>query len=618
MKRDKMSIAGFVLLGVLFIAFFWVTNKQQMEVQKQEKQKQDSIAKAEKAKIKPLSTADSLKLDSLTRNQIAGSFTSAAAGKETEIIVENDLMKAVFSNKGGQLKSVSLKKYDSYDKTNTPVIIGGGNNDQMGYAINTSNNTTAQTSDLYFTADPIVKNADGSQSLTFTLFSPNGEKIVHQYLIRPDQYMINWNIGLTGANHLLTGNTLNFHWNTQLHQQQRSASYEKQQSRIVFYSDNDFDYDRAKEKGNVTKDFEKPVEWLGFKQQFFNATVALSKNSFSKGKATMDAFADTTGQLFDASANMQLSVPATATASIPMQIYFGPNDYGILKQYDNGMKNIVDLGSGMFSFVKYINRGIIIPVFNFLAGFITNFGWVIALLTLFIRIILSPLTYSSYLSGAKMKVLKPELDELKKKYGKDQQGFAMEQMKLFREAGVNPMGGCIPVLFQIPIFFSLYSFFSSNIQLRGKSFLWAHDLSAYDSIISWHTNIPVIGDHLSLFTFLSAITSLLISVYNISATPQTQDNPALKYMPYIMPIVFLFWWNNMPSALTWYYTVSNVVTLLIQLFIQKVVINPQKVLALIEEKRKAPKKGKGKFAQRLEQMAEMQKQMQDAKNRGKK
>ena len=617
MKKDKMSIVGAVLLGVLFIAFFWVTNRQQMALQRQEKMRQDSIAKADAAKARPVNTADSLRLDSISKSQAAGSFTNAGVVAENTIVVENELMKATFSNKGGQLKKVELKKFNSYSNTSMPVVIGGGQNDNFGYKVNTSSTVSTSTNELFFSSTPVVKNSDGSQTLTFTLQSAAGQKIEHQYTVRPNQYMVDWTINLVGTSNLFTNNQLNLHWNTQLHQQQLAADFEKQHSRIVYYEDNNFDYTTAKPTSEIDKKIEKPVSWIGFKQQFFNATLALGKQAVSNVDAKMVGLTDTaSGQLFDAAVDMQLKLPSAATVSIPLQIYFGPNDYGILKQYDNGMKNIVDLGSGIFSFVKYINRGVIIPVFDMITGFVSNYGWAIAVLTLVIRIVLAPLVYSSYKSGAKMKVLRPELDALKKKYGSDQQGFAMEQMKLFREAGVNPMGGCIPILFQIPIFFSLYSFFGSNIALRGKSFLWANDLSSYDSFFHWGVHIPVIGYHLSLFTLLSSVTSLLMSMYNVNATPQTQDNPVLKYMPYMMPIIFLLWWNNMPSALTWYYTVSNVMTLLIQVFIQKVIINPEKVLASIEEKRKAPKKGKGKFAQRLEQMAEMQKKMQEAKERG--
>jgi YidC/Oxa1 family membrane protein insertase len=252
-------------------------------------------------------------------------------------------------------------------------------------------------------------------------------------------------------------------------------------------------------------------------------------------------------------------------------------------------------------------------VFDFFAGFVKNFGWVVLLLTLFIRLVTAPLTYSSYLSGAKMKVLRPELDLIKKKLGSDQQGFAMEQMKLFREAGVNPLGGCIPALLQIPIFFALYSFFNSNIALRGQEFLWSHDLSSYDTIAHLPFTIPAFGDHISLFTITAVVTSFLISIYNMSMTP-TQDNPALKYMPYIFPFMLLFIFNKLPSALTWYYTVSNIITLGLQFVIQNYIINHDKILAKIDEKRKTPKT-KSKWQEKYDQMMESQKKLQDMKNK---
>jgi YidC/Oxa1 family membrane protein insertase len=288
-----------------------------------------------------------------------------------------------------------------------------------------------------------------------------------------------------------------------------------------------------------------------------------------------------------------------------LALYYGPNDINILKTQAPEMEKIVNLGRDLYSFVRPINKYIIRPVFDFFASFVSNYGWVVLLLTIFIRLVTSPLTYSSYLSSAKMKVLKPELDEVKKKFGDDQQGFAMEQMKLFREAGVNPLGGCIPALLQIPIFFALYSFFNSNISLRGQAFLWSKDLSSYDIIATLPFNIPMgFGNHISLFTITAVVTSLIMSVYNMSLTP-TQDNPALKYMPYIFPVMLLFIFNSLPSALTWYYTVSNIVTLLLQFIIQKFIINHDKILAEIQVKRKTPKKSN--WQTKYEQMMDAQK-----------
>jgi YidC/Oxa1 family membrane protein insertase len=309
-------------------------------------------------------------------------------------------------------------------------------------------------------------------------------------------------------------------------------------------------------------------------------------------------------------------VPAAATASVPFQLYFGPNDYKILQSAAPNMDKIVNLGRDMYAFVRPINVYIIRNVFNFFISFITNYGWAILMLTLFIRLFTAPLMYGSYLSGAKMKALRPELDTLKKKFGTDQQGFAMEQMKLFREAGVNPLGGCIPALLQIPIFFALYSFFNSNISLRGQNFLWSDDLSSYDVIAKLPFSIPLgFGDHISLFTITAVLTSFAISLYNMGNTP-TQDNPAMKYMPYIFPFMMLFFFNRLPSALTWYYTVSNTITLLLQFVIQTYIIDHDKILSKMQESRSKPKlKTKSKWQERYEQVMESQKKVQELKDK---
>ena len=286
------------------------------------------------------------------------------------------------------------------------------------------------------------------------------------------------------------------------------------------------------------------------------------------------------------------------------------------------MQQIVPYGSGIFSFVKYINRYFLLPVFDFLRQHVASMGIVILLLTLLIRLLTSPILYKSYLSGAKMKALKPEVDTLKAKFTDktgtlDQQAFSVEQMKLWKSAGVSPLGGCLPALLQIPIFMSLYYFFQSNISLRGQSFLWAKDLAAYDSIYTFG-HIPVLdslyGDHISLFTITATVTSLLISIYSMS-NMQDNSNPVMKYMPYIFPVLLLGVFNNLPSALTWYYTISNSITLILQIVIQKYIINHEKILAQIEENRKKPVK-QSKLQERLQAMQESQKKMQVAKNKG--
>lgn len=612
MKTDKNTVIGFVLLGVLFFLYFWYSNKQQSAILEIKKKQEDSLARVNAAKLPVVDSAtmqlDSLKRDSASRAALAGDFTAAAIGTESLVTVENKLMKVVFTNKGGQVKSVELKNYTKPDSTAVKL----SEKANLGYTINTGANQSASTTDLFFTAATPVQKADGSQVVTFTLLASNGQQVVHQYTILPEAYMIDWNVSLTGADKLLSQGLLNMKWNIETAQLERSAEYERQMSNICFSEANEFDYISA----NTEKKFEESVQWVSVVQQFFNSTV-IAKNGFNNGQVNWQRKTDSSNALATAETNLQMKLPVAASVTAPFQLYYGPSDYEILKKQAPEMDRIVNLGRDMYSFVRPINKYIIMPVFDFFAGFVTNYGWVVLLLTLFIRLVTSPLTYSSYLSGAKMKALRPELDVMKAKFGDDKQGFAMEQMKLFREAGVNPLGGCIPALLQIPIFFALYSFFNANISLRGQSFLWSDDLSSYDVIATLPFSIPLgFGDHISLFTITAVVTSFLISIYNMSMTP-TQDNPMLKYMPYIFPFMLLFIFNRLPSALTWYYTVSNLVTLGLQFVIQNYIINHDLILAKIEEKRKAPKK-KSKWQERYEQMMESQKKLQDLKEKNQK
>ncbi|HEX8356869.1 MAG TPA: membrane protein insertase YidC, partial [Segetibacter sp.] len=613
MQTDKNTVIGFVLIGILFIAYFWFTNRSQQALVQERKRQEDSIARI-KALAPPaidptIAKTDSVRRDSLNKTIAAGNFQNAANGNEQLTIVENGLIKVTFTNKGAQPKSVELKKYKSYDSTN--VVLAGSSFDNISYNINTSPAQSAPTGSLFFNAATVTKEADGRQIVTYSLPSADGQNITHQFIVKPNDYLIDWNITLNGANRLLTANQLNFNVQVQANKQQNDIKYERMQSRLCYVEDNSYDFTNA--ATGATESFEKPVNWVAVKQQFFNTTV-IAKNNFNTGEISITVPEDTSTIVGKAVANMKLQLPAAASATIPMALYYGPNEFDVLKKYNLKMESIVDLGSGIFSFVKYINRYIIMPVFNFFAGFISNYGWVIALLTIFIRLVTSPLTYTSYLSGAKMKVLRPELDVIKKKLGDDQQAFAMQQMKLFREAGVNPLGGCIPALLQIPIFFALYSFFNSEISLRGQSFLWAKDLSSYDVFVKLPFSVPFgFGDHISLFTLTAVITSFLISIYNMSMTPD-QGNPVMKYMPYFFPFILLFIFNRLPSALTWYYTVSNAITLVLQFVIQNYIIDHDKILAKMDETRKKPKT-KSKWQLKYDQMMESQKKVQDLKQR---
>lgn len=612
MNFDRNTIIGFVVLAVLFIGYFFYTTREQQAYQRQ-KAVQDSIAKANAPKVDSNTVRlDAQRADSFQRVTQAGGFAAAAQGAGQIQTVETDLFKIGFSTKGGQPEWVELKQFKGPDSGNVKLAATDFN--KITYPVVTAPNQTAQVSDLNFTALPVQKDASGNTVVVYQLQSGSGQAIEHRYTLKPGNYMIDFDIITNGATQLL-GTILNLTWQNEAVRQQKDLEYEKGQSQICYRVEGD--YDDYNVQSRTEKELEDPVEWVGVKQQFFNNAILARKGSFSSADLQWTTpSGEKTNTVVQATATLKMKLPVAQQASVPLALYYGPNDYKILKQYDNDMENMVNLGSGIFAFVKYINRWLVIPAFDLFKKVTTNYGIVILLLTLVIRLLISPLTYSSYLSGAKMKVLRPEIEQLKAKYGEDQQAISMEQMKLFREAGVNPLGGCIPALLQIPIFFALYSFFNSSVDLRGQRFLWADDLSQYDSILNLPFDIPLYGEHISLFTITATLTSLLISVYSMSMTPD-QNNPVLKYMPYIFPVILLFVFNKLPSGLTWYYTVSNLITLALQFVIQNYIINHDKILAKMEENRKKPKT-KSKWQERFEQMQEQQKKMQDMQQRGRK
>jgi YidC/Oxa1 family membrane protein insertase len=606
---DRNTVIGFVLLALLLFTYLFISTKNSHELQLQQLKRTDSIARVQH-------TQDSIARanDTATVNNAplqAGQL--ATRGTEQITVVENDVVKISFTNKGGQPGKVELKKYKSL-VNNQPVILNGTAFDKISYAINTGNNNSYQISDLYFEAPKVVHNADNSQTITYQLQVPGQGVVTHQFNIKPDQYMVDWLVQMDGANNLLKQGNLNLIWQSQPMQQETDVVYERRQASVCYMVDNNFDYILTKPE----RTFEKPIQWVSVSQQFFNTTL-IAKENFTSGDVKMSKSAnssDFSPKVAEVTTTLQTRLPLGAHAGASLQLYYGPNDYNILKKQAPGMDKIVNLGRDLYAFVRPINKFIIMPVFDLFSSFIGSMGIAILLLTLFIRLLTSPLVYTSYLSGAKMKALRPEIDKLKEKYGGDQQQIGVEQMKLFREAGVNPLGGCIPALLQIPIFFALYSFFNSSIALRGVGFLWANNLASYDAIVHFSFNVWGLGNHLSLFTVTAVLTSFLISLYNMNMTPD-QNNPALKYMPYIFPFVLFFVFNGLPAALTWYYTVSNLITLILQFVIQNYIIDHDKILAKIGENRKKPK-GKSKWQERLEQMQEAQQKAQAAREKGQK
>lgn len=610
MGFDRNTIIGFVLLAVLFFAYFWYTAESQRTAMELEKKRQDSLAALKPKVDTTLWKTDSMRIARVQDSLAAGELVAAALGEESLTVLENNLMKLTFSNKGGWLKQVELKKHKGPDSQ--MVRLGGLTTQQFSYGIQTGGAQGTQSSRLFFNPAVVAKAADGSQTISFQVASPNGKSITHVFVVKPDDYMVDATISMTGAESLISGRTLNLNWSTVAARQQRDVKYERSQTKLVYRTDGAYDYSTA--VSGTSDELNTPTDWIGLKQQFFNSTL-VSSNPFSRVNAEVTIPNDSVvNEVATLNLTAALPVPAGSAISLPMKLYAGPNDFYILKKYSNDMHNIVDLGSGIFAFVKWINRFFVLPVFEFLTKIMgSKMGWAILMLTILIRLLIAPLTYSSYLSGAKMKALRPEIEQLKKKFGEDQQAMSMEQMKLFREAGVNPLGGCIPALLQIPIFFALFSFFNSNIDLRGVPFLWSDDLSSYDSILNFGFTIPFFGSHVSLFTITACITSFFISWYSMASTPDT-GNPMLKYMPYIFPFVMLFIFNSMPAALTWYYTVSNIITLVLQFIIQNYIIDHEKVLAQIQANKAKPKT-KSKWQERIEAMQESQRKVDDMKKR---
>ncbi|MDP4148781.1 MAG: membrane protein insertase YidC [Bacteroidota bacterium] len=607
MGFDRNTVIGFVLLGLLLFIYLFTSTRNSQTLERQRRLAEDSIANVKARQQAAAKLQDTAHVKPVPMDTAVG-FNRALTGPEQLLTVENDLMKVVFSNHGGQPVQVRLKEFSAYDST--PVnLVEPATGNFITYPINTGAKQTAEVSELFFEAGKVVNNADGSQTVSFRLPAPSGVSLVHEFTIHPHAYLIDWNVNMNNPGALLTENNFNLVWHDHVRKTQKNIMDERRYASICFYEDNAFDYMQR----GTDKTFDKPVQWVSVCQQFFN-TALIAKQNFNSGSVAahwIRSDDDSTNTVGTVDVSLQAKVTPGSSATLSFQLYYGPNDYSILKKQAPGMDKIIDLGRGMYSFVRPLNVYVIMPVFNFFKKFIKSYGLAIMLLTIFIRLITSPLVYTSYLSGAKMKALRPEIEAMKKRVGNDQQQVGMEQMKLFREAGVNPLGGCIPALLQIPIFFALYSFFSSNIALRGEHFLWSKDLSTFDSVLNLGFSIPGYGDHVSLFALLAVATSFLITLYGMSMTPD-QSNPVMKYMPYIMPVMLLLFFNRLSSALTWYYTVSNAITLIIQFVIQNYIIDHDQILAKLQQNRSKPKT-KSKWQERLEQMQEAQKKAQQSR-----
>jgi YidC/Oxa1 family membrane protein insertase len=588
---DKNTLAGFGLLMLLLIGY--ILYNQNAETKFRQKQTADSIANAKLHPL-PVQEIDTTKAVKDTLNTTIDS-SSVAAIPEQETIIENDELAITFTNKGGFPKKVFLKKFTTFD--GKPLVLFDGQKNYLDFGFKSAAGNMVHTKAQLMTAST---SPDG-KSISYT--NPD---FAITYTLPKKGYMISMSATPASAD---KSQSISLDWNSSSFLTEQDIESQKLYTQVCYNLEKDgYDFFTIAEK--ESKDFKEGIKWLSFKQHYFNTTLIPEAKLVSSGKVTTQIAVDTaTKSLSDFSANFTLA----PLDKLNFEFYLGPNDYSGLKSYKKDLEEIIPLSYAIFGFVKYINTWLIIPIFNWLAKFSGSYGIVILLLTFIIRLLMSPFTYKSYVSSAKMKALKPEMDELREKLGDDKQAFGIKQMELYRQAGVNPLGGCLPALLQLPVFFALLSFFPHAIELRQSNFLWAKDLSTYDSILDLPFTIPFYGSHVSLFTILFVITSLLLALYSMNMTMQDQSNPMMKYLPFIMPVMFLGIFNKLPASLTYYYFVSNVITLGLQFVIQNYIINPDKIHAQIQAKRKEPPKENKLMAK----MAEMQR-LQQEKMKGKK
>lgn len=601
---DKNSAIGFGLLIAILIGYFTYSNYEQTKFKEQKLA--DSVAYA-KAHPKPL--IDSAKLLAASASDSATQAVNDSArrllpqafrGAAEEVVLENGKLAVTINTKGAYPVAAQLKAFKTYGKA--PLYLFNGAANSMSMILPADNGVIA-TSDLFFVATPRTE-ANGDKAMELVADMGAGKKVTITYALAADGYMMQYNVRLSG----MPATTVPLTWDMKGLSTEKDVYNERLATQIYYrYKDNDDDYFTVNEEKNKT--LEKTVAWLGYRQLYFS-TALIADEGFSKVNIKSNTKYDAKDFVSKSTFTFDLPVKAGSEQAYNFKWYIGPNDYKTLKSYNIGLEDMVPYGYGIFTFVKYINKWFLLPLFTLLYSTVGNVAIVLILMTIIIRLLLSFFTYKSYLSSAKMRVLKPELDELREQCGDDKQKFSIEQMKLYKTAGVNPLGGCLPMLFQLPILLSLYYFIPTALPLRQASFLWAKDLSTYDSIASWSAHIPVLssvyGNHVSLFTLLMTASSLFLAIYNRNNTPQDPNNPMMKWMPFIFPIFLMGFFNKMAAALTFYYFVSNMLSILQQFIIQKFFIDEKKVHAQIQENKKKPA-STSKWAERI---AEIQKQQQ--------
>ncbi len=625
-NKNKETVIGWILIVLLMLGFVFYQQKKMSEEQKKKLEAKkteqtqtpqltkDATEITDNTKTATQNTiGDSSTLSSPVAEDTAilqsqfGAFSATANGEEKLFVIENDLEKITLTTKGGQIKSVELKKYKTWDKQ--PLILFTDKTNSLSYQFSIDNNRVIDTKNLYFepVGEGFTITGDATKSFSLRLNAGEGKYLEQRYTIKGNSYLMNYDLNLVGLNTVIpTNNTfINTTWENTLTNVEHNIELERRYSALYFKYDKSDVAHLNEDKEDDELVFDSPLEWISSKQQFFNTTLFSSKGEIHRGKLKTHFTKANNAFVKRYNTNFTLPYTSGAQSNYAFQIYIGPNSYNTLAALDKDVQSIIKLSADfwMFNWIKYITR-FIIWVFSWFDSVHLNYGIIILLMTLLLKVVLHPLTAKSIESAAKMKILAPELAALKEKYGDDQGKIGQEQMKLYSKAGVSPFGGCLPLLIQMPILMAMYYFFPASVELRQQSFLWASDLSSYDSIWTFKTSLPLIGDHISLFTILMTITSVLQAVMNSSMNSMANQQPGMQYMPYIMPVMLMFMFNSFPAALTYYYLLQNLLGIIHQWVIQKFFINEEKLRKQIEDNKKNPKQPSG-WSKKL---ADLQKQ----------
>uniref|UniRef100_UPI004027B7CF membrane protein insertase YidC n=1 Tax=Alistipes shahii TaxID=328814 RepID=UPI004027B7CF len=647
---DKKSIIGIAVVAVLFLGFAYFNSQQQKEYLEQKAAYEayvDSVAAAARAAAP---VADSLASGNGVQAEVAAaeaaaavrerqvetlgeSLTAAREAEAEEFIVENDVMAVLFSTRGGQIKGVTLKDYTQYGprgKRDRKIEMMDPATARFGlsfYLKNGLKNVPVNTLDYVFTAQPVVGEADGAKSVVMRLPVAERAYLEYRYLIydteAPERdYLVDFDVRLVNmAPEMANQTQIQIDWANTTFQNEKGFQNENMYTTLSYrFPDETSIEELGMSEGAKSKNISTQVNWVAFKQQFFSS-VFIAPDNVSYANLAFDTAAPESSLLKTFTA--QMGVPYTPqTEGYDFAFYFGPNKYSILKKIgepggaDIYLERLVPLGWGIFG---WVNRWCVIPVFDFLRNYIGSFGIIILILVILVKLVISPLTYKSYVSMAKMRLIKPQVDELNKKYPKKEDAMKKQQatMELYKKAGINPMGGCIPMLIQLPILIAMFRFFPASIELREQPFLWADDLSSYDSIVNLPFSIPFYGDHVSLFALLMAVSLFGYSYFNYQQTASSQPQMAgMKFMMvYMMPIMMLLWFNSYSSGLCYYYLLSNLFTIGQTLVIRRIV-DDEKIHAVMQANAARKSKGKkSKFQQRYEELMRQQEAQQRAKRK---